>query len=213
MKKPLLLLPSLILTSLMLANPALAHHPLDGTTPTTLWHGIISGFAHPILGLDHLAFIVAIGLLALFQKNRLILPASFVGASLLGCLLFLVNIVIPFNEMLIALSVICIGVALAYGRKLASHYVIILAITAGLAHGTAYGDGIIGAEATPLVAYLLSFTVGQFLIALMVGYIAEKILSIRIANNIVARLSGAVTLGIGMTYMVENVEMMAFGVI
>ncbi|MCH9843980.1 MAG: HupE/UreJ family protein [Alphaproteobacteria bacterium] len=212
MKKSLLLIAS-IFASLLLAGPALAHHPLDGAPPTTLWHGVISGFAHPILGLDHLAFIVAIGLLALFQRNRLILPASFVGASLLGCLLFLTNIIIPFNEMLIALSVICIGVALAYGRKLASHYVIILAITAGLAHGTAYGEGIIGAEATPLVAYLASFTVGQFLIALMVSYLAEKILSIRLANNLVARLSGAVTLGIGITYMIENVEMLAFGAI
>ncbi len=115
--------------------------------------------------------------------------------------------------MLIAFSVICIGVALAYGRKLASHYVVLLAVMAGLSHGTAYGEGIIGAEATPLIAYLTSFTIGQFLIAIMVGYVAEKLLTIRLANHIVARLSGAVTLGIGITFMVENVEMLAFGAI
>ncbi len=192
--------------SLFISHTALAHHPLGGETPSTLWHGLISGFAHPIIGLDHLSFIIAIGLLALFQKNRLLLPASFVGASLLGCLLFLGNIVVPFTEILIAGSVIMIGAMAAYGKIIPTRLMVALALGAGILHGTAYGSGIIGAETTPLIAYLVSFSIGQFMIALMAGIIAKKIFEIQLPNHITARLGGAVVLGVGVTFMVEQIE-------
>ena len=38
---------------------AIAHHPMGGNTPSTLWEGLLSGVGHPIIGFDHLAFIVA----------------------------------------------------------------------------------------------------------------------------------------------------------
>ena len=41
------------------ALPALAHHPMGGTTPTTFMQGLLSGIGHPILGLDHLAALIA----------------------------------------------------------------------------------------------------------------------------------------------------------
>ena len=41
-----------------------AHHAMGGTTPQTLAQGLLSGLAHPVIGLDHLAFTVAAGLLA-----------------------------------------------------------------------------------------------------------------------------------------------------
>ncbi|NJN32344.1 MAG: hypothetical protein HC824_19395, partial [Synechococcales cyanobacterium RM1_1_8] len=34
------------------AQPALAHHPLGGRLPTNAFEGLMSGLAHPILGLD-----------------------------------------------------------------------------------------------------------------------------------------------------------------
>ena len=43
---------------------ALAHHGIDGRTPTTFAEGLISGLAHPVLGLDHLVFLLAAGLAA-----------------------------------------------------------------------------------------------------------------------------------------------------
>jgi urease accessory protein len=41
-----------------------AHHAMGGTTPQTLAQGLLSGLAHPVIGLDHLAFTLAAGLLA-----------------------------------------------------------------------------------------------------------------------------------------------------
>lgn len=61
---------SIILTlsltfALALTKPAFAHHPLGGKLPANFFEGIISGFGHPIVGLDHLVFVIASGLIAL----------------------------------------------------------------------------------------------------------------------------------------------------
>jgi hypothetical protein len=53
---------------------ASAHHPMGGTTPQTLWHGLLSGFGHPVIGLDHLAFVVAMGLLATPLARGALMP-------------------------------------------------------------------------------------------------------------------------------------------
>ena len=47
-----------------LAAPAFAHHPLDGKIPSNLFEGFMSGLGHPVIGLDHLAFVIAVGLIA-----------------------------------------------------------------------------------------------------------------------------------------------------
>ena len=38
------------------ASPAAAHHPMGGTPPSTFVEGLLSGFGHPVIGPDHLAF-------------------------------------------------------------------------------------------------------------------------------------------------------------
>ena len=43
------------------AGPALAHHPLAGLPMETGAQGLLSGLAHPVLGFDHLFFVLAAG--------------------------------------------------------------------------------------------------------------------------------------------------------
>ncbi len=62
--------------------PAAAHHALGGTRPTTLVEGFFSGLAHPVIGWDHLAFIIAAGLLAAVINKGIMLPAAFVLTSM-----------------------------------------------------------------------------------------------------------------------------------
>ena len=44
------------------AGTASAHHLMGGKTPSTFADGILSGIGHPIIGPDHLAFLVALGI-------------------------------------------------------------------------------------------------------------------------------------------------------
>ena len=194
----------------LISLPAFAHHPMSGAVPTAIWHGIVSGFAHPIIGLDHFAFILAVGILAAFQKNRALLPLGFIAGSFFGCLLFLSQIAIPASEFLIASSVLLIGIAAMYGKNLATIPTVALIAGAGILHGYAYGSGIIGAESSPLIAYLICFSLGQFAISYGVAYFMQKFSQMRLPSAVGARLAGAMIAGIGLTFMIENIESVIF---
>ncbi|WRH65888.1 MAG: HupE/UreJ family protein [Planktothrix sp. GU0601_MAG3] len=60
---------------------------------------------------------------------------------------------------------ITIGLLLVLKKQLPLALLIGLASVAGLFHGYAYGESIMGAEMTPLISYLAGFTVIQLTIA------------------------------------------------
>ncbi|NJN75113.1 MAG: HupE/UreJ family protein [Synechococcaceae cyanobacterium RL_1_2] len=157
---------------LAMSTSALAHHPLGGKTPSNFYEGLMSGFGHPILGLDHLVFIVGCGLLGAGMVRGLWLAPSFVMGTLLGVGVHLAALNLPATEIVIASSVVLFGAAMAWGgwqrrdNPLISDIVIIcLGGVAGIFHGYAYGESIIGAEMGPLFAYLGGLTLIQLAIA------------------------------------------------
>lgn len=154
---------------LAISTSVFAHHPTGGMTPQTFSQGLLSGFGHPIIGLDHFAFLVVAMLLAYTLKGtlRFLVPLAFIGATIGGTVLHLGAANIPMSEMLVALSVV-IGGVLALTRRYPGAFALsaIFAVS-GILHGYAYGESIIGAEATPLLAYLIGFSVIQY--GLIVG--------------------------------------------
>jgi hypothetical protein len=112
----------LILPALFLASPALAHHPLGGEAPQTVAHGLISGLAHPVIGLDHLAFIVLIGLAAAFQGAAMSGPLAFIAATLAGTGLHLAGVMLPLAELVITASVVALGALVVLGRQVAGRW-------------------------------------------------------------------------------------------
>ena len=57
-------LATLALMLLCLPKAAMAHHMTGGEVPRSVLGGFLSGLAHPVIGPDHLAFILAVGLIA-----------------------------------------------------------------------------------------------------------------------------------------------------
>ncbi len=154
---------------------AMAHHPMGGRTPANFWEGLLSGMGHPIIGIDHLAFVVAVGLIAATIPNGISIIASFIATAMLGTGIHLLSIDLPLTEIAIAFSVVVFGVMLAFKQKLNTLLLIIFAGIAGIFHGYAYGEAIIGAEMTPLLAYLVGFTAIQLFIALLAMRLAELV--------------------------------------
>jgi len=157
------------------ATPAFAHHPMDGMTPTTFGQGLLSGLGHPVIGLDHLAFIIAAGVLSSRMAGWLLLPGAFVLAGLLGAVLHLNGMDLPGAEIGIALSVLVLGVAVMTARRFPPAVVAGLFALAGLVHGYALAESIIGAEPAPLGAYLIGLSVVQYAIAVGVGALARRL--------------------------------------
>lgn len=195
---------------LLTAAPALAHHPMGGATPETFFHGLLSGIGHPIIGIDHLAFVVAVGLVSAFTRVRLAPPAAFVAATVGGCALIVAGIGLPATELVITASVVLLGVAAMLGRSISIGALVAVVAVAGLFHGWAYGEAIVGAETAPLAAYLIGFAIVQFTIAAGVAWVVSSVLRYSEASAVQPRLAGAVVAGIGVALFVETVEAMLF---
>jgi len=159
------------------ASPALAHHPMGGTLPETLTQGLLSGIGHPIIGPDHLAFIVAAGILAGIIGRPILAPLGLIAGALLGAVIHLGAINIPGAEALVALSVVIAGMAVFFGRRAGAGVIVSAFAVAGISHGYAYAEAIIGAEQGIVAAYLAAFSLTQWAIAAGVGFAASLMLS------------------------------------
>jgi urease accessory protein len=165
----------LLMMATLLATPALAHHAMAGNTPSNVLEGLLSGLAHPVIGVDHLAFVVAAGLLAVLTPRGWRIPIAFVLASLVGTGLHLASFTLPSPEVLIAISVLIVGGLLARQTPANTWLVVGFATIAGVFHGYAYGEAIVGATTSALMAYLSGFTVIQLAIAAIVYQTARSI--------------------------------------
>jgi len=142
-----------------------AHHMTDGRVPATLYEGLLSGLAHPVIGLDHFATLVALGLLAagLSQGPRILY--GFLAASLAGSALHLARVGLPAPEVAIPLFIVCIGGLLSLRPRHGFAAAIVVALGAGVCHGYVYAETIGGAGLIPLAAYLIGLTAIQFAVA------------------------------------------------
>jgi urease accessory protein len=194
------------LTALLVAAPAFAHHPMGGTTPATLMEGLLSGFGHPIIGFDHFVFIVAAGLLAAPRARGLLLPVAFVIGSFVGSLLHIRSVDLPGGELLIAGSILLMGYLLFSQRRLGDTLFAAILALAGLLHGHALAEAIIGAEATPLVAYLGGLALTQYLIA-AAAMVTWRVLVQRHAALLpqLSRIAGAGVAAVGAFFLIFNI--------
>jgi len=119
----------------LVPGAALAH------TGVGIEHDLAHGFLHPIGGIDHILAMVAVGVFAFVLGGRALylVPLAFVGMMVVGFLLGLAQVDLPFVELGIALSSVVIGGVAALGRPMpviaASALVGLFAVFHGVAHG------------------------------------------------------------------------------
>lgn len=153
---------------LLTTQPAQAHHAMAGKLPKTAVEGLLSGLAHPVIGIDHALFVVAIGLLAALRPQSWWIVAAVLPAALLGTAAHVAGLSAPLPELWIAGSVLLLGLLLGFRHRWGSGAIAataVVAAIAGLFHGYAYGESIVGAVQSALVAYLVGFTVMQMVVA------------------------------------------------
>lgn len=157
--------------------PALAHHAMGGETPMTAWQGFVSGIAHPVIGPDHLAFLVAAGVLAagLSSAMGVLAIGVFVLGGFAGSLAHMAGIDFGPVEAIVSLSVLAAGLALLW-RDVPKALLPAAFAIAGLFHGHAFAESIIGAEDGPLVAYLAGLALMQGALGLGVMILARRLM-------------------------------------
>lgn len=200
----------LTIAACLSATPVLAHHPLGGLPMQTFFHGLLSGIGHPLLGFDHLFFVVLVGIAAVFTRHRYSAPAVYIGAMLIGCLVTSLWVEIPAIEFPVALSLLVLGSVLLSGRDLSLPATLMIFAGFGLFHGAAFGAVLSGQEAgfgaRVLAGYLLGLGATQYLLSLAAGWVCGGVWKAGSPAAIQPRLAGAVVAGAGLLLILEMIE-------
>ena len=183
-------------------STASAHHLMGGKLPSNFADGILSGVGHPIIGPDHLAFLVALGIAVGVGRLSLITPFLFLLAMACGVAAHVAAINIPAAELIVSVSVLAAGVLIALDWSIPSGAWAALFSIAGFFHGYAYGESIYGAEPTPLVAYLVVLVAVQTILVVGIALASRTAWT---ASRIGPRLVGAAICGVGFTVLVGQI--------
>lgn len=195
----------LVSAFLLTATPASAHHATGGATPANFFEGFLSGLAHPIIGLDHFAVVVSVGLLAAINQQGILIPIAFVLTAMLGTGAHLAGLTIPGVELFVTGSILLFGLLLVVQNRPRPPILIGLSAIAGLFHGYAYGEAIFGAKMMPLFAYLAGFTVIQLVVSLGTFGIAKVLLQKTAEpHSTQLRSTGFVICGVGLAFFASQ---------
>src|SRR5690606_22587680 len=64
-----------------------AHHAMGGALPGNVFEGLVSGLAHPVIGLDHFLFVLTLGIVCFHFGRRVLGIGAFLVAALAGTIL------------------------------------------------------------------------------------------------------------------------------
>ena len=196
-----------VLLSLLSAQPALAHHVMGGELPSTVWQGLLSGLGHPIIGIDHFAFIVGVGLTSYLVGRIALLPLLFVAGTVLGCFVHLQGLDLPWSEAAIAFSLVVLAVIVGMRTRIPIGLIAILFAAAGILHGYAYGESIVGAETAPFGAYVVGFALIQYCIAVASGAALAMIVARDYLSETIAMRTAGVAIAFVAALSFANVSL------
>ena len=122
---------------LLLCCAASAHaHTYQGAAG-----GFISGFMHPLSGVDHLLAMVAVGIWGATLGKPLVwaLPVAFPMLMVVGGILGIAQVPLPYIETGIAVSVVVLGLAIAAAWRAPVAVAVAIVAAFGVFHGYAHG--------------------------------------------------------------------------
>ena len=188
---------------LLMGNQVLAHHVMDGDVPDTSLGGFISGLGHPIIDLEHLAFIIGVGLVAWLHKRIYSLPLLFLIGMIVG-------VFAQFNfrelysiEVAIAISVMAIGTLVVWARTLNTRIILLAIGVAGVLHGYSYGASVLGADPFPIAGYLIGLLLVQSGVMVLVVNLVDR-LKTQAQARIFLRTGGTGLLLVGLAFVTKG---------
>ena len=217
MKNRLTLLSYFTCAMSALPGASYAHHPLAGAPMETFMHGVLSGIGHPVIGFDHLFFVLAAGFASALVGRPYSAPAAYIVAMLGGTILASTGAGLPLVEAMVALSLLCLGGLLVWDRRTGAGTTLGLFVGFGLFHGSAFGESIAAQEAAVglqvMIGYLLGLAVVQYLICAACARLGQGWAAEGRARAMETRLAGAAVAGVGLFLVLETVEGAAFAIL
>lgn len=197
---PSSLAPALIATGilLLLQDNASAH-----TTAGTVG-GFLSGFEHPLTGLDHIVAMVAVGLWGAYLRAPAmwLLPVVFPVVMAFGGALGVLHVPLPAVETCIALSGVFLGLAVAFAARPPLWVAAVIVGFFAIFHGHAHGAEL------PNSANAMTYAIG-FVIATGLLHLSGIALGLLLRwpwGHYVVRFGGAAIAVIGCLFLTGTIK-------
>ena len=180
------------IAAILLAGPAQAH--TGGVIG-----GLQSGFLHPILGLDHVVAMIAVGLWGgiLGRPAIWLLPVIFPLAMAVSAAAAIAQVPLPGAETGIALSGVALGLAVLLALRPPLWFAMTVVGVFAVFHGHAHGTEL--PEAANPASYAAGFVIGTGLLH-MVG-VAVGLLWRWAAGRVAVRTAGALIAVAGAAFL------------
>lgn len=155
-----------------ISTVAMAHIGVDNHEQ----FGFLTGFLHPVGGMDHLAAMVAVGLWSALAARRagpglLWGPLGFASMLLVGALIGLQGIAIPAVEPMIAASLLVTGLLVISRLRVPGVVAALIVGVFAVFHGLAHGYELTGSpNALQTLAGMLTATVLLHVTGLALGW-------------------------------------------
>jgi len=189
------------IVALMLTQPTFAHEQAG------VAGGLVSGLLHPVTGLDHLIAMVAVGIWGaqLGAPAIWLLPITFPLVMAVGGVLGVVKIPLPMPEMIIAISALILGLAVATRLRIPFAAAAVVVAVFAIFHGYAHGVELPG-SANPL-AYGVGFVIATGLLHLC-GIAIGTLIRWPIGERVIQGL-GAIIAGLGCYFLAQGLGAIA----
>lgn len=171
----------------------------DAHTGTGVAGGLKSGVLHPVLGLDHLLAMLAVGIWGAQMGGRTVwtLPVTFPIVMAVGGVMGMMDLPLPNVETGIAMSMIVLGLAIAAAWKPAEGIALLIVAAFAIFHGHAHGAEL--PSAADPAAYAAGFVVATGAIHVLgvgIGLVLGRIL-----DGMLSRALGAAIALMGVYFL------------
>jgi urease accessory protein len=184
---------------MVLLLPALAEAHSGGSDT-----GLMAGLMHPVFGPDHLLAMISVGVVSvqLGGDNIWRIPLAFVGAMIVGAVLGLQQVALPYAELGIAASVLVLGMGIAMAHRAMSPWPITALVAFfGALHGHAHGAEIPGSVSPAL--YTLGFVISTSVLHVF-GMIIGEVATMQSWLSRGLRFTGAAVTASGVAFLLQS---------
>lgn len=183
---------------LLIASPVLAHPGHDHTATFT------QGVMHPLSGADHMLAMMMVGLFAVQLGGRALwlLPATFVGAMVVGGFAGTGGISASALEWGIGLSVVLLGAAIAFRLRIPTIAAAVTVAFVALMHGYAHGAEAPGRTSLAYVSGFLAST--AVLLAIGIGMGVSAVRLMQASGQAATRVAGGLGAGAGLLLLAAH---------
>jgi urease accessory protein len=172
----------------IVAHPAAAHVVSDPGS------GFLSGLQHPLFGLDHLFAMLAVGIWGAQMGGRRVwsLPVTFPLIMALGAIIGMAGVVLPAVEAGIAISVVALGLSIAFAWRPPEIVALLLVAVFAICHG--YAHGLELPDAADPAAYAAGFVIATGVIHLFgigIGLVVGRVYRGRVSRGLGVAIAAA----------------------